>query len=43
MIEALITNLLAHSAQEAGAETEQMAFFERSPSEFTASQQNAAH
>ena len=43
MIEALITNFPAHAAQEAGVETEQMAFFERPPSEYLASRQNAAH
>jgi hypothetical protein len=43
MIEALITNFPAHAAQEAGVETEQMAFFERPPSESLASRQSAAH
>jgi hypothetical protein len=42
MIEALITNFPAHSVQDAGVETEQMAFFERPPSEFLASRPSAA-
>ena len=42
MIEALITNFPAHSAQAAGVETEQMAFFERPPSECLASRQSAS-
>jgi hypothetical protein len=43
MIEALITNFPAHSPQEAVVETEQMAFFERPPSEFSGARQSAAH
>ena len=39
----LITNFPAHAAREAGAETEQMAFFERPLSEFSPSRQSAAH
>ena len=42
MIEALITNFPAHAAQEAGEETEQMAFFERPASELLASRQSVA-
>ena len=42
MIEALITNFPAHAAEEAGMETEQMAFFERPPSELSGAPQSAA-
>ena len=43
MIEALITNFPVRPAQEASVETEQMAFFERPPSEFSGARQSAAH